>query len=347
MKPLLARQLHELGEDGLLRALAELLERESSGLVLPTGDDVAVSEPPAGRIAWTIDTMVEGTHFRWWPEQTGRLLGRKLAAVNLSDLAAKGATPLYALLSFGAPAGASAPAVLEFFESLAATLHDAGARLIGGDIVRAPQWTLTLSLAGVLDATAPVAARSAAQPGWNLYVTGAPGEAAAGLDLLEHHSAAERRRFPEVLARHLDPTARLVEGRALLGAFAGRLATIDVSDGIAHEAHEIAFRSGLRVVLEEAALEPSAALVEAARAVNQEPLDLMLYGGEDYEILFATDATPEAVAAALAQAGSAAGARHIGRTEPGAGVFLEDRSGMARPIGRAAFEHFAAPDSAP
>ena len=113
-------QLSDKGEAGLLAALQPILRRHTAGLPLATGDDVAITEPETAdvRLVWTTDTMVEGTHFRFWPQNTGRMLGRKLVESNLSDLASKGARPKHALLSFGAPAETSLDLATAFFEGV-------------------------------------------------------------------------------------------------------------------------------------------------------------------------------------------------------------------------------------
>ncbi|MDX2177069.1 MAG: thiamine-phosphate kinase [Candidatus Sumerlaeia bacterium] len=338
--------LASLGERGLLERLRPLLSRHSEGLVLGTGDDAAVlpAPPPGTRQVWTLDTMVEGVHFRWWKRNSPRLVGRKLAASNLSDLAAMGAEPESALLSFAAPGDAAARDAVEFFEGLAAELQAHGARLIGGDVVHAPQWCLTLSLSGRVRESAPVAARGAARPGDFVYLTGSPGESAAGLELLEGHAPAARGDHSALVARHLAPTPRLAEGR-LLASLAPRLAMIDVSDGVAHECWEVARQSAAAVVLFEDALTPSPGLGAFARETGQDALDLLLYGGEDYELVACLPTDEARVAEAFAAAGLAP-PRRVGRVEAGAGVFLERSGGRREPLGPGGFEHFRDPGAA-
>lgn len=325
------RTLRDVKEAGLLAALQPVLQRHTANLPLGTGDDVAITND---RLVWTIDSMVEGTHFRWYEDDecTARSLATKLVASNISDLASKGARPLHALLSLGLPADTPMGRIEEFYAGLdeALTLYEA--RLIGGDTVQAPQWCLTLVAVGALDAEDAIAARSAAEPGMNVFVTGWPGESAAGYQLLNNGEVVPPEVRAHLLRRHLAPTAQVAAGRALVSAFK-KIAMIDVSDGIAKDAGEIARMSKLAIVLEREALP----LSENLRAVQRNPLELFLHGGEDYELLFCTAATLEEVRSALAPTGVIV--HRIGGTEAGEGVWLSD--GNRSRLEPRGFEHFS------
>jgi thiamine-monophosphate kinase len=332
------RNLAELGEEGLLARLAPLLERHTAGLPLPTGDDVAVSAPPdAGqRLVWTIDAMVEGTHFRFWPAAPGaRWLGWKLAASNLSDLASKGARPLGALLSFGAPGEAPEQLIAEFYDGLDECLGAHGARLLGGDTVRAPQWSLSLAVVGLLAEGLPIAARHRARPGQGIYVTGRPGRAAAGLRILEGLSPVPAANEPELIEAHLRPRPRLAEGQALVAAFSD-LAMLDVSDGIVRDGARVAGQSGVALHLERAQLP----LPVVPTGFGQSALDLFLHGGEDYELLFTTAAPEPDVIRVVRQAGGA-GVTRVGTVAEGSGVWLVPPEGERQRLTPKGFEHFA------
>jgi len=335
------KRLRDVGEAGLLAAVRPLLARHTEGLPLGTGDDVAISPPPSPgtRTIWTIDTMVEGTHFRWWPAMTPRALGAKLAAVNLSDIASKGGAPQYALLSLGVPADAEVARVAEFFEGLCDALAAAEVALIGGDTVLAPQWTLTLSLTGTLEESRGITARSRAKAGQTIFVTGWPGESAAGLEVLEGH--APRAADPDgvLVARHVAPTARLREGAALARAFAD-LAMMDSSDGLAHSVAEIARQSGVAAVISESAVPIADALAHFAREAVQDALELALYGGEDYELVFASSAGIDDVRALFVREGIATEVRAIGFVEAGEGLQLLRRDSRREKIGPMGYEHF-------
>jgi thiamine-monophosphate kinase len=232
-------RLSDLGELGLL---AELEQR---GLVRSIEDDVA---QVAGAIV-TQDALVEGVHFRLdWI--TWRDLGFRAAAVNLSDLAAAGATPDGLLVTFGAPAGTKVADVLELYEGIA----EAGVPVVGGDTTRADSVVLSVTAIG---RSQRVPGRAGARPGDALVVTGPLG--AAG--------AAFRR------GAYVRPPLRLEEGRALA---ADAHALLDLSDGLATDAAHVAARSGCRLVvdLDRVPLAPGATVEDVAF-------------GEDYELLAA------------------------------------------------------------
>jgi thiamine-monophosphate kinase len=234
-------RLSELGERGLLeelerRNLAYGIEHDAAQL----GDGLVVTQ----------DALVEGVHFNLdWT--THRELGYKAAAVNLSDLAASGATPDALLVTLGAPGEAELDDVLELY----AGLNEPGVPVVGGDTTRAERLYLSVTALGHSER---VPGRDGARPGDLLVVTGPLG--AAG--------AAFRQR------KHARPPLRLEEGQRL-----ARIAhaLIDVSDGLAVDAGHLAARSGCRIAidLETVPLAPGAQLDD-------------LSFGEDYELLAAT-----------------------------------------------------------
>lgn len=326
----------------MLAALHGMLVRHTAGLPLGTGDDVAVTNPNNARLVWTIDSMVEGTHFRWWDDlrEQPEALGWKLVESNLSDLASKGATPRFALLSFGVPASAPLELIEGFYRGLDARLTLAECQLIGGDTVRAPQWTLTLTVVGELPPGAAIAARSGAKPGSSLYVTGWPGESGAGFRLLEGARLEDVECDARLVARHLLPVARLATGAVLVGKFSD-LAMLDVSDGIAKDAGEIARASGVSIIIDRARLPISQDLELAAAALAVAPVDLALYGGEDYELLFATSASLEEVTTAVREADPGLAVHRIGHVEAGSSeVFLEGQDGERIRLATEGFRHF-------
>lgn len=233
-------KLSELGEFGLL---AEL---ERRGLAREIADDAA--QLPGGFVA-TQDALVEGVHFRL-DMTSWRDLGFRAAAVNLSDLAASGATPDCLLVTLAAPASTGVDDVLELYEGMAET----GVPIAGGDTTAAPRLVLSVTAIGRSER---VPGRSGARPGDRIVVTGALGAAGAA--------------FRE--GRLVRPPLRLEEGRRLA---AEAHALLDISDGLAQDAGHIAERSGCRVVVDvdRVPLAPGATVDD-------------LGFGEDYELLAA------------------------------------------------------------
>lgn len=329
--------LRDLGEDELVRRLSTALAR-GARVHSAAGDDCAIADGPGGsaRLVWTIDTMVEGNHFRWREGVDPACVGWKLAASNLSDLASKGARPWSAVVSIAAPSDARAALVERVYEGLAEGLAPLELGLLGGDTVRSDRWTLTLALVGLLDEGLQIAARRNAEPGMALYATGWPGESGGGLALLERLGRMPGDAGGARLAmRHLRPEARVAEGRALVESLPGPLAMMDISDGVARDAGRLAAESGTAITIEARGLRLSEDLQSAFGA--GEALRLFLEGGEDYELLFATRAGEDRVRAALAE--SPVPVQRIGRVEEGSGLFVEDDSGRG-PRTSSGFEHF-------
>jgi thiamine-monophosphate kinase len=288
--------LSELGEFGLL---AEL---ERRGLAHGIGDDAAVFHEG---IVVTQDTLVEGVHFRLeWT--SWRDLGYKAAAVNLSDLAAMGASPAGLLVALNLPRETRVADVLELYQGL----NEPGVAIVGGDTNAADVVGISVTAVGE---SARVPGRAGARPGDALVVTGPLGGAAAGLYALEHG----REGFDDLVVRHRRPPFRL-DAAAVLAPRAHAL--IDLSDGIASDAARIAERSGCRLVIDVDRLPLAPRLADVA----DEPF---WTSGEDYELL---------AALVLADA-EATGFTIVGRCEEGAGVELRRRG---EPIEHAGWDHF-------
>ncbi len=291
---------------------------------LAVGDDAALTRPVAGvPLAMTIDTLVAGVHF---PEDAPpESIGHKALAVNLSDLAAMGAEPAWALLSITLPEADEAwlRAFAEGFFALAA---DYDLALIGGDTSRGPL-AVTVQVSGY--ASQPLQ-RDGARPGDRVWVSGAPGEAAGGLRCWQggDREGAEARALIERLHR---PRPRVALGLGLRGLAS---AAVDVSDGLLADAGHIAARSrvGLEINADGVPLSP------ALRAVAGETaLDIALNGGDDYELCFT--APPDRDAQLLAAAASAAVAvTPTGEVVRGAGAFARDRGG--RSVRHGGYRHF-------
>ncbi len=283
-----------IGEFELIAALAGRLD--SSGEGLGIGDDAAAWSPsPGAQIVATTDMLVEGVHFRLdWT--TPRDLGWKCLAVNLSDLAAMGATPGRALVSVALLPGQQA-LVEEMYEGLSELARLTGTRVVGGDTVRT-SGPLVVNVALVGEAEpGRLLRRDGAIPGDLLVLTGTVGASAAGLALLLEGDP-ERLSRPEaatLLAAHHRPRPRLAAGRAI--ASLGLRCAIDVSDGVASEAWHLARASGVAVELDAdmLPLEPAA----VGMLGEEEARRLALSGGEDYELLFTTseERLPEVVSA--------------------------------------------------
>ncbi len=334
-------------EDRFVERLKELLPLRP-GLLVGPGDDAAVVEIEEGRLVATTDLLVEGVDFL--PGEDPERVGRRAAAVNLSDLAAMGARPEFFLLSvaFLRQRGLEYPlAVARGALSRTAPFE---AALAGGDLSEAPQTVVSIAFWGRPEA-APLL-RSGAKPGDFVYVSGYPGRAAAGLRIARMlHAFASQGAPPtprligldptkeaELLAAYHDPVPRVALGRALAREGLAH-AAIDVSDGLGLDAGRLARASGVRIVLERERLPLSPALTAYAEVEFLDPIELVLGGGDDYELLFTSEAGAEGEVTA-GNAGWGVAVHRVGVCEEGAGAILRDRAGD-RNIAGLGFDHLA------
>jgi len=270
-------KLRDLGEFGLIARIERAAARSRAGartVRVGIGDDAAVLRPPAGE-DWvvTTDALVEGVHFRW-QSQSARCVGRRALVANLSDLAAMGARPLGFVCALAAPPSLELRA---FDGLLAGLLEEAathGCPLIGGNLSRAQQTSITITAQGSVERGRALR-RDAARPGDRIFVTGTLG----GVALEVARAAAGRGRVRGV------PTPRLRAGRAL-ARMAGVGACIDISDGLLADLDHVLERSGCSAQLELERVPRPPRFDAACRRLGIDPLRLAICGGEDYELLF-------------------------------------------------------------
>jgi thiamine-monophosphate kinase len=296
-------------------------------VLLGVGDDAALLEVPAGQaLAAAVDTLVEGRHFL--PDAPPDSVGHQALAVNLSDLAAMGADPAWALLSLSLPE--SDEAWLESFAAGLYALADRhGVALVGGDTVRGPR-VVTITALGFVE-PALALRRDGARPGDVLYVSGWPGEAAAGLEKLRREPSADP--HDPLVRRYRFAEPRLSLGRALRGRAS---AAMDVSDGLLGDLQKLcaASRVGARLALER--LPVSTAL--ARRHGRADCERFVLFGGDDYELLFTVPA--ERAPALEAELSGLIPLHRIGRMEMDPGVRCT-RDGRPEDVHGGGYDHFA------
>ena len=247
------------------------------------GDDAAVVSTTQGRsLVMTCDTMVDTIHFRR-ETMTPLDIGWKLLASNISDLAAMGAHPTYALLSVAIPSTWKMEEIKEIYQGIYLLTNHYGITIMGGDTVKTPETlTLTMTLLGEI-APGQALVRSQAKPGDIVFVTGMLGDSAAGLHLLTHHPE-QAVDFPKLVQAHRRPIPSLALGQWLAGT-GYRPACNDISDGLAQEAWEIAEASGVKIILDASQIPISEQAKKYATVARQDPLDWALFGGEDYQLL--------------------------------------------------------------
>ncbi|HET8692850.1 MAG TPA: thiamine-phosphate kinase [Steroidobacteraceae bacterium] len=300
---------------------------------LGVGDDGALLAVPAGQeLVLALDTLVEGAHF---PKGfDARFVGHRALAVNLSDLAAMGAEPAWALLGITLPS-ADEPWLSGFSAGFDALARRHGVALVGGDTTRGPL-TVTVTVGGTVPAGQALR-RDGARVGDDVWISGTPGDAAAGLAILSGRLPAQGRAREALLARFQLPQARVALGAALRGL---ATACIDVSDGLAGDLAKLCAASGVGADLESRELPLSAGLCSVA--MREARLSFALGGGDDYELLFTADPSERARLQAL-DAGVVL--KRIGTVSAEPGVRV-DGAPPARDAGHG-FDHFAAAPDGP
>ncbi|WP_109127291.1 thiamine-phosphate kinase [Dyella sp. C11] len=321
----------------LIDRIRERTAQNREDVKLGIGDDAAVVAPPAGQdVAIAIDTMVEGVHF---PHGTAASdIGWKSLAVNLSDLAAMGASPAWALLALTLPPQ-PAEQLREFIdgyaEGFAQLAQPHRLALIGGDTTRGG-----LSISVAVHGFVPpgkALTRNGARAGDVVLVTGTLGDAAAGLQMLQRGARVDEGdgRAAYLIERLHRPTPRLAAGLALRERAS---ACIDVSDGLLADLGHICDESGLGAEIEAELLPRSPMLM--ASFDEQTVRDFALAGGDDYELCFTVPPAMVAdVQTDLARMGC--GATRIGRMVEGGGVRVRDASGQWLEAAHRGWDHFA------
>jgi thiamine-monophosphate kinase len=281
-----AELISDLGEFGLIKRIAQALPPSGQGVVVGVGDDVAVLRADGDdHLLATCDVQVEGVHFS--REAIGPYrLGRKAAAINLSDIAAMGGRPTYMLVSLAMPPETEVRFIDELYRGLGDEASAAGAYIVGGNMANLPdRFVIDIFLLGSVRSDR-LLLRSGARVGDQVCVTGELGDSAAGLALLRSPQAevADDLR-DQLLAAHFTPKPRLREAQVLASTGAVT-AALDVSDGTLSDIGHICERSGVGVQLWAERLPISHAARNAAEAMGREVLDFALRGGEDYQLLF-------------------------------------------------------------
>jgi thiamine-monophosphate kinase len=310
--------------------ITRYFNRPTRHTVLGVGDDAALLAPtPGHELAASTDTMVEGVHF--FPEVEPDSLGHKALAVNLSDMAAMGATPKWAMLALTVPKADEA-----WFEGFArgffalAAEHDVD--LIGGDTARGPR-NICVQIMGEVPHGRALR-RDGARVGDDVWVSGQVGAAAAAVAHLKGDLSLRGSVLAHCLVRLHRPAPRVALGRMLIGV---ANSAIDISDGLLGDLGHICERSGVGAAIEFAAIPCSAELMPlrghalVTRAI--------LTGGDDYELCFTAVAGRRSEIEALSARVGLALTR-IGRIVADTGIVVADEAGKAMSARDGGFDHF-------
>lgn len=270
-----------LSERALVARIQHRLPASPSWLPVGIGDDGAVVEPERNRLeVFTVDAIVDGVHFdrRFTPPTA---IGHRALAVNLSDLAAMGASPRLALLSLALPADLPVDDFDGIIDGLANLALAHGVTLVGGNLTRTPgPLTIDVTAVGTVKRRDALT-RGGAKPGHLVYVSGTLGAATAGLQMLQAGETGDA----ACVERYLRPTPRLRTG-VLLGRNKAATACIDLSDGLGDGVARLAEASGVGIVIDEATLPIEGAATDWFTSRSADPTLAATCGGDDYELLF-------------------------------------------------------------
>ncbi len=333
-------KVSELGEFGLIDLLARKVEGARDRripswrkLIVGIGDDAAAWHGNATTQLATVDSLVQDVDFTLdiisW-----RDLGWKALAVNLSDIAAMGGRPDYALVALGLPGDTQVDDVVSLYDGVLDLARQSGVVIVGGDISGSRLVVITITVIGSAANQSYMLTRSAARPGEQIAVTGYLGGAAAGLEMLRGQL-----RFGDEVARALKnafvhPSARVAEGQMLLEQ--GVRTAIDVSDGLVLDLTHICQQSqvGARVEIDRVPVHPA-----ARDAFGERSLEMALSGGEDFELLFtAADEVMSKVKAVAACPITIVGETTANNRGE---VVLVDTKGTRVSVGKRGWEHFS------
>ena len=273
----------DLGENEALRRTVARLN-QSEHAIVGSGDDAAVVSTSDDRFVVTTDTMIEGHDFRLdW--SSGYDLGWKAIASNVADVSAMGARPTALVVAMAVPNSTE----ISWLEAFADGLRDAcialapGAGVVGGDLAAADQVMIAVTAHGSLEGRSPVL-RSGAQVGDVVAVAGTLGRAACGLALLMSGEATAISAYDDWVNVQLRPQPPIQAG--IDAALAGATSMLDLSDGLAKDAHRIARASGVTIALDRVQLSGfEAMLEEPAMRIGANAFDWVIAGGEDHSLL--------------------------------------------------------------
>jgi len=307
------------GEFKLIERLAR--PARNPDVLCGIGDDAAVVRTAGGLQVFTTDMLVEGDHFslRYF---TPRQIGIKAMESNVSDVAAMGGEPRYALISIALTEDTEVEFVDGFYEGIYEVAGKYGLDVIGGDTTHGPRIVLNVTLIGTVQEDR-LCLRSDARPGDRIFVSGPLGGSTAGLMLFLKEIAG----FETVKRLHTEPSAKLDISRSVAPV---AHAMEDVSDGLASEVQHICRASGCGAVLYAEQVPILDEVRKAAEAVSADPLDFALFGGEDFELVYTVpeqhvEQTPGSL---------------VGEIREGEGVYLRS-AGKEALIERSGYDHFA------
>jgi len=325
--------IRRIGEFGLIELITKKILSKDKRVLVNIGDDAAVIRSSSDKLLiFTTDTMVDRVHFdlRYC---TFEEIGWKAMTANLSDIAAMGGLPTYALVTIGLPGSMQAESVLSIYKGASAVAGKHDCKIIGGDTTLVPKdLFISIALLGEVEKKAFVT-RSGARKGDLICVTGKLGEALAGYQYLKKYGRDKL----SLVRKHLKPVPRITQARELVRKLRVN-SMIDISDGLSSELFHLAEESGLGVLIHERHVPVSPKCTKLASLFGAEPLPWALSSGEEYELLFTVDRKDEDK---LGRIRANLDVSIIGRmVDKAQGLKMVRESGALSPLRRSGFVHF-------
>jgi len=333
-----AMKVSEIGEFGLIELLTDIVNKTRNPqdiswqeLLIGIGDDAAAWKSGNTIQLATTYSLIQDTHFDLniitWEE-----LGWKAIAVNLSDIAAMGAIPKYALISLALPGELETGCIESLYKGMAQIANKFGVAIVGGNVASASKTMISVTVLGNLESTSGLT-RSAAVPGDRIAITGYTGLSAAGLRMLKQHLKFDVETTQLLREAHSTPMPRIDEGQILLHR--GVKAAIDISDGLLADLTHVCRASKVSALINETTVPIHPAL---KKNFKSDCSQLALSGGEDYELLFtASSQTINRLKKVMPCPITVIG--EITQGKPGQ-VTLIDSGGRIIPWEKAGWEHF-------
>ena len=322
-------KLKQLQENELIAAIKKDFSPHAKDLILGIGDDAAVI--PGENRNWIItkDLLIEDFHFLA-ASHPPALLGKKSLNVNISDIAAMGCDPRFALLGLGLPSGTNPQWIQDFFTGLGEAAQKFGVELIGGDVTQAEKITISVTLIGEGN---KIIKRCGAKSGHLIYVSGTLGDSGQGLLLAKQGvKLGESPATDFLLQAFLDPIPQVFLGKELSRLQAAS-AMIDISDGLSVDLGHICeeSRNGAELYIDRLPLS------QELQTLGDNPLALALHGGEDYELLFTVPPDKEKLVLDLTKRFKLT---RIGQIISGRKVVTVDDNGIKKPLEVKGYQHF-------
>ncbi|MFW6140838.1 MAG: thiamine-phosphate kinase [Acidobacteriota bacterium] len=322
-------EIKEITEKALIKEIQKEFLASKPGLLLGIGDDAAVVKADKKSLILTKDLLLEETHF-YKDEYPAFFLGRKSLNVSLSDIAAMGGRPLYALLGLGLPEKTATKWAEEFMMGIKSACEEFDVVLTGGDISQAKLITISVTVIGE---GKHIIKRSGAQPGDFIYVSGKLGDSAQGLQLLKQGARlGEDKRKDVLLNAFLDPVPQVPLGRTISE---NRIASsmIDVSDGLSVDLNHICEESrvGAEVFAEQIPFS------KELEFFQDDVTNICLHGGEDYSLLFTVPEKRKKHVDSLKKQHEVS---EIGKITESKGLFLIHKDGRKEQLDIKGYQHF-------